>query len=83
MVGSLKNVKIDIPIAVKLGEIVTLRCTYNLEGDDLYSVKWYKGRQEFFRYVAKEDPPIKVFPLPGMDVDVSVITPLPLCWLIL
>lgn len=70
VVGSLKDVKIHVPLAVKLGDIVTLQCTYDIGGASLYSVKWYKSRNEFFRYVAKEIPPIRVFPLPGVEVDV-------------
>lgn len=71
VVGSLKDVEVDIPTAVKPGETVVMTCTYDLEGDDLYSVKWYKGRQEFYRYVPKELPHIKVFPMYGINVDVS------------
>ncbi|XKL61606.1 hypothetical protein PGB90_001439 [Kerria lacca] len=71
VVGSLRDVELDIPVAVKPGETVVMMCTYDLEGDDLYSVKWYKGRQEFYRYVPKELPHIKVFPLLGITVDIS------------
>lgn len=71
VVGSLKDVEVDIPTAVKPGETVIMTCTYDLEGDDLYSVKWYKGRQEFYRYVPKELPHIKVFPMNGINVDSS------------
>lgn len=49
-----------------------MTCTYDLEGDELYSVKWYKGRQEFYRYLPKEHPHNKVFPLLQIDVDVSI-----------
>lgn len=45
-----------------------LRCSYNLEGDALYAVKWYKGRGEFFRYTPKEIPPTKQFPIYGLTV---------------
>ena len=72
VVGSLKDVKIDAPAAIALGKTVTLICTYDLEGDDLYSVKWYKNRQEFYRFVPKELPHYKVFPVPGTNVDVSI-----------
>ena len=60
-----------VPAAVSPGDTVTLQCSYDLEGDELYTVKWYKGRQEFFRYVPKELPHTRVFPLPGVNVDVS------------
>lgn len=74
VVGCLRDVSIDIPAAVAFGETVILSCTYDLEGDDLYSVKWYKGRDEFFRYVPKELPHIKVFPTFGINVDVSILS---------
>lgn len=70
-VGGLRDVEVTVPVAVTPGDTVTLQCSYDLEGDPLYTVKWYKGRQEFFRYVPKELPHTRVFPLPGVNVDVS------------
>ena len=72
VIESLRDVVVDIPAAVTPGDTVVMTCTYDLEGDDLYSVKWYKGRQEFYRYVPKELPHIKVFPMLGTNVDVSI-----------
>lgn len=37
----------------------------------LYSVRWYFGTEEFYRYVPKEAPPTLVFPVSGINVDVS------------
>ncbi|XP_018328873.1 uncharacterized protein LOC108739465 isoform X2 [Agrilus planipennis] len=68
---SLKSVNLSVPIAVRAGHSVTLECDYDLEGAPLYSVKWYYGDSEFYRYVPKEEPPTRVFPLRGMHVDVS------------
>ncbi|XP_063228946.1 uncharacterized protein LOC134534412 [Bacillus rossius redtenbacheri] len=68
---ALKDVRVDVPEAVAPGDTVALRCDYDLEGESLYTVKWYKGRQEFFRFVPKELPHTRVFPLPGVNVDVS------------
>lgn len=70
-VGGLSDVHVQMPHAVSPGDDVYMRCKYNLDTDQLYTVKWYKGRQEFFRYVPKELPNTKVFPLPGINVDVS------------
>ncbi|KAG8227872.1 hypothetical protein J437_LFUL007182, partial [Ladona fulva] len=70
-VGGLKNVRVVSPGAVAVGETVTLECKYDLEGAELYAIKWYKGKKEFYRYLPKEDPPTKVFPLPGIKVDLS------------
>ena len=48
-----------------------LTCSYNLGGDTLYSVKWYKGRHEFYRYMPTENPIIKTFPVKNMKINVS------------
>ncbi|VVC92834.1 unnamed protein product, partial [Leptidea sinapis] len=57
---------------VLVGETVTLECTWQLEEEEaLYSVKWYRGREEFYRYIPKELPHTRVFPLPGIEVDIS------------
>lgn len=64
--------KVQMPQSASPGDDVYMRCLYNLDNDQLYTVKWYKGRQEFFRYVPKELPNTKVFPLPGVNVDVSL-----------
>lgn len=74
-VVGLRDVSVKIPPAVSPGDTVTLYCQYDLENEPLYTVKWYKGRQEFFRYIPKELPNTKVFPLadiPGFTVDVSI-----------
>ncbi|XP_022175831.1 uncharacterized protein LOC111037516 [Myzus persicae] len=68
---SLSNMSITVPVAVASGDSAKMTCTYDLESDPLYTVKWYKGRQEFFRYVPKELPHTRVFPWPGINVDVS------------
>lgn len=63
---------LTMPRAVREGHSVTLGCDYDLEDDPLYSVKWYRDSAEFYRYVPKEEPPTRVFPLPGLHVDVSL-----------
>lgn len=63
-----------MPSAVLVGETVTLECSWDLEVEEtLYSVKWYRGREEFYRYIPKELPHTRVFPQRGIDVDVSII----------
>lgn len=71
MATCLKDVFIEVPIAIREGNTAILRCDYDLEQEALYTVKWYKGRREFFRYVPKELPHTRVFPLPSINVDVS------------
>ncbi|CAG9115787.1 unnamed protein product [Plutella xylostella] len=71
-VSSLKDVALIAPSAVQLGDTVMLGCKWTLEPNEtLYSVKWYRGRQEFFSYLPKEYPFTRIFAQPGIDVDVS------------
>ncbi|XP_072940881.1 uncharacterized protein [Epargyreus clarus] len=69
---ALRDVQLIAPSAVRLGDTVLLGCKWTLEGNEtLYSVKWYRGRQEFFSYLPKEYPFTRIFAQPGIDVDVS------------
>ena len=57
-----------------MGASATLGCRWALEtGETLYTVKWYHGAQEFFRFVPKELPNTRVFSQTGISVDVSII----------
>lgn len=58
------------PKSVPNGGVANLFCLYDLEKEPLYSVKWYRGNYEIYRYLPKEKPRIRVFPLPGLIVDV-------------
>lgn len=68
---TLRDVQIRVPVSVKRGDNVNLFCQFDLEGDSLYSVKWYKGKREFFRFTPNETPTLKVFPVAGINVEVS------------
>ncbi|VVC39311.1 Immunoglobulin-like domain,Immunoglobulin-like fold,CD80-like, immunoglobulin C2-set [Cinara cedri] len=71
-VFGLKGVQIHTPEAIRAGESLRLKCDYDLDGVPLYSIKWYFGDQEFYRFVPKESPPTRVFPLSGTTtVDIS------------
>ena len=60
-----------VPGQLILGSGASLGCDYNLEGSKLYSVKWYKDGQEFFRFMPSMDNKIEVFSVRGVSVDVS------------
>lgn len=64
-----------IPEAVERGKPAVIKCMYDLEKEDLYQVKWYRGDREFCRYSPRDVPPLKVFPISGIDVDVSILKP--------
>ncbi|XP_037073550.1 uncharacterized protein LOC119094591 [Pollicipes pollicipes] len=63
--------KVRIPTHVKHGEDVNLACLYDLEGKDLYSIKWYKDGKEFYRYEPTTGQPKKSFPQPGIKVNLA------------
>ncbi len=65
------------PIAVRRGQSATVRCLYDLDNAPLYSVKFYRGAREIYRFSPTEIPNKKVFPFPGINVDVSVFKPSP------
>ncbi|CAH0769855.1 unnamed protein product [Bemisia tabaci] len=69
--GCLRDVNLEIkPSIVQRGHETTLFCHYDLEdGAPLYSVKWYRGRHEFYRYSPTERPSTKIFPYEGINVD--------------
>ena len=43
-------------------------CDYKLNGEKLYSVKWYKDNIEFYRYLPRDDPPSLSFSVSGIQV---------------
>ncbi|RZF41876.1 hypothetical protein LSTR_LSTR005338 [Laodelphax striatellus] len=67
----LRNVTLEAPSYVRLGEPATLVCHYDLEEGSLYSVKWYRGRHEFYRYSPGDRPTNKIFPFPGINVNLE------------
>lgn len=70
---ALKDVELDIdPRIVQRGDHSTLRCSYDLEGSQLYTVKWYRGTHEFYRYTPSEHPSTKIFPYTGVHVDLEL-----------
>ncbi|KAL7725720.1 hypothetical protein ACLKA6_018551 [Drosophila palustris] len=68
-VESLTMTEIRIPKHIMRHEDAILGCKFDLDGESLYSVKWYKDGFEFYRYVPRDMPPGQVFPLPGVDVE--------------
>ncbi|XP_063220604.1 uncharacterized protein LOC134530008 [Bacillus rossius redtenbacheri] len=68
----LKGVRIRVPEAVRAGDTAKLACDYDLEDSPLYTIKWYRSDEEFYRYVPKESPATKVFPKPGINVDINL-----------
>lgn len=65
------DISLQVPAIALRGDNITLRCSYDLEGEMLYMVKWYKGPDEFFRFTPKEKPHVQVFPTPGVQVNMN------------
>lgn len=62
-----------MPAYEREGGRTLLGCLYDMEGEALYSVKWYKDGREFFRFVPKNNPQMSFFIRPGVHVDVSIL----------
>ncbi|XP_076310321.1 uncharacterized protein LOC143225204 [Tachypleus tridentatus] len=67
----LRLLDLEVPSVVESGDPVWLNCSFDLESDDLYSVKWYKNSLEFYRYLPKEEPRAHKYELPGVYVDLE------------
>nr|XP_045620418.1 uncharacterized protein LOC123771741 [Procambarus clarkii] len=60
--------KVVVPPVVLAGRRATLECHYQEDGDKLYSLKWWRGDEEFYQYI----PPIrKDFPATGVTVNLT------------
>ncbi|XP_066945783.1 uncharacterized protein [Macrobrachium rosenbergii] len=68
---AIKWVRFAVPSYASRGDDVVLTCEFDLEGEKLYSVKWYKAGKEFYRYVPGDWPPQQAFERLGITVDVS------------
>lgn len=68
---ALRLLNVHVPPEVVQGHGANLRCRFDMQGEQLYSVKWYKGGKEFFRFVLKDTPPSQAFPVPGIKVNLS------------
>lgn len=76
LADGLRLTEVRIPNHVLRTAAIQLECHFNLEGDRLYSVKWYKDSYEFYRYVPRDTPPITTFNRTGVNVDVSQSLPM-------
>jgi len=72
-VATVKLASLKIPKYAIRAHAVRLECHYDLEGEALYSVKWYKDDREFYRFLPEENPPAHSFNLPGLPVEVRFL----------
>ena len=69
--GSLDLTGLVVPKQLILGQSTSLECKYDLEGSKLYSVKWYKNGEEFYRFMPSMENKYEVFRVSGVNIDVS------------
>lgn len=69
----LKLTELRIEEHTLVGNSTRLECKYDLQGEKLYTVKWYKDGNEFYRFLPGETPEVQVFEVAGVHVDVSLI----------
>ncbi|CAH1108641.1 unnamed protein product [Psylliodes chrysocephalus] len=69
--SGIKWVRVNVPQYRVPGETAMLQCDYDLGNDTLYSVKWYKDHEEFYRFVPKERPQSNWYEVEGVNVDMS------------
>ncbi len=56
-----------------LGQHLNSKCEHlSSQGEQLYTVKLYKGRHEFLQLVPSKETPLKTFPLKGVNVQVRI-----------
>ncbi|XP_064091914.1 cell adhesion molecule 3-like [Macrobrachium nipponense] len=73
--GALRLKESVIPPYKLRGETVELRCDFEKENSSIYSVKWFKDDEEFYRYVPRDNPQYNIFPRNGVKVDQESLQP--------
>lgn len=72
-VHGLRIKQLKVPMSIVNGSSpLVLGCVFDLEGEVLYSVKWYKNYVEFYRFLPSNVPtPAEAIDVKGAAVDVS------------
>uniref|UniRef100_A0A6P7FGR0 Uncharacterized protein LOC114329991 n=1 Tax=Diabrotica virgifera virgifera TaxID=50390 RepID=A0A6P7FGR0_DIAVI len=71
--SGIKWVRVNVPQYRVPGETAMLQCEFDLGNETLYSVKWYKDHEEFYRFVPKERPQANWFEVEGVNVDITLL----------
>ncbi|XP_031356559.1 uncharacterized protein LOC116180616 isoform X2 [Photinus pyralis] len=70
--SGLKWVRVNVPQYRSPGESAQLLCDYDLGNDTLYSIKWYKDHEEFYRFVPMARPQATSYKMEGVLVDMAL-----------
>ncbi|KAI2800593.1 hypothetical protein BLOT_011981, partial [Blomia tropicalis] len=71
----LKLTQVVVPTMVPMGKPFWLNCSYELDNQGLYSIKWYHWNPdsnvngEFYRWLPNDTPPGQMFPMKGIHLD--------------
>ncbi|XP_043470550.1 uncharacterized protein LOC122503860 isoform X2 [Leptopilina heterotoma] len=69
-VRCLMNVSLEvIPAIIENGNEAILRCHYHPENTPLFTLKWYRGTYEFYRYQPNESKKMIAFDHPNLQID--------------
>ena len=70
--------EVTLPPFIIAGDTTSLGCDYDSQGEQVYSVKWYKGGLEIFRFQPSlRDRPISVYTRPGVNIAQVLWSPCP------
>ncbi|XP_052122550.1 uncharacterized protein LOC127749236 [Frankliniella occidentalis] len=70
--AGLRLLHVSVPPVLLRGETASLQCEYELGGDRLYSVQWYKDDDEIYRFVPRAGMQKHSYLVDGVHVDVSI-----------
>jgi len=59
------------PSTMIVGQNAKLQCLFDLEGEELYSLKWYKNGKEFYRYMPGQERMTDIYTQPGILIDLQ------------
>lgn len=69
---SLRMLQVSVPQYPEVGQSVELLCQFELQGEKLYTVSWYKDFNELYRFVPRGSPKQHVYWIDGIKVNVSI-----------
>lgn len=64
--------QVSVPQYPEVGQSVELLCQFELQGEKLYTVSWYKDFNELYRFVPRGSPKQHVYWIDGIKVNVSI-----------
>lgn len=67
--GSIRITRVRVPSWLEVGGQGDLDCWWEEDADHMYSIKWYQGAHEFYRYTPTARDPIQIFDPSTLDVD--------------